>query len=291
MTAMQSDVQFLGLVAQYDPTRFRFVVRDHLARLDGRLYGGTAIAASIAVAELVTGRAPLWMTTQFVATAPPDATITVAAEVLAEGGRASQVRVTGSDDLGEVMFASLGATGRLTDDLESAFFERPPEVDAPDEADAWEGPFRALTEQLGIDADPSWIPTEVGFHNALEFRRPRIHSHPDPGPGRICLWVRRCDGGPATPAIIAYMADLVPLSVSDALGVVALGTSLDNTIRVGRAIETDWVLLDLRPHLAVGGFGHGAVHAWSTDGNLLATAGQTAALRRFDASMLRLPPP
>ena len=48
MTAMQSDVQFLGLVAQDDPTRFRFVVRDHLARLDGRLYGGTAIAASIA---------------------------------------------------------------------------------------------------------------------------------------------------------------------------------------------------------------------------------------------------
>lgn len=282
---MQSDADFLGLTAGDDPTSYRFVVRNHLARLDGRLYGGTAIAASITVAELVTGRRPLWMTTQFVSTAPPQATITVSAEVLAEGGRTSQVRVTGTDEAGEVMFASLGATGRLTDDIPTAFFESPPSVDPPAESPPWEGPFSAMTKATDVEDGPSWFPTGVGFHTALEFRAPRIRSHPDDGPGRMCLWARRCDGGPATPAIIAFMADLVPLSVSEALGVVAIGMSLDNTIRVGRIVDTDWVLLDLRPHLAVGGFGHGAVHAWSVDGRLLGTAGQSAVLRPFDLSV------
>lgn len=285
-----SDARFLGLSTAEDPTLYRFAVRDHLARMDGRLYGGTAIAASITVAELVTARTPLWMTTQFVSTAPPGATITVRAEVLAEGGRASQLRVTGADELGQVMFASLGATGRPTDDLADGMFEQPPVVDAPEEAPPWEGPFRAMAEQAGMHADGPVFPTDVGFHTALEFRAPRIRSHPDAAPGRMCLWARRRDGGPATPAVIAYMADLVPLSVSEALGVVAIGTSLDNTIRIGRPIAPDWVLLDLRPHLSAGGFGHGAVHAWSADGHLLGTASQTAVLRRFDLSMLRLRP-
>lgn len=287
---MRSDADFLGLAATEDPTRFRFLVADHLARLDGRLYGGTAIAASIAVAEMTSGRAPLWMTTQFVSTAPAGATVTVAAEVLADGGRASQIRVTGTAG-GEVMFASLGATGRLTDDLDDASFERPPTVDPPERSPAWEGPFRSMARHAeGSDDGEEWpaIPTDVGFHTALEFREPRIHAHPDDGPGRMCLWARRRDRGPATPAVIAYMADLVPLSVAEALGVVTIGTSLDNTIRVGVGVATDWVLLDLRPHFAVGGFGHGTVHAWNQDGDLLGTASQSAVLRRFDLAMLGL---
>ena len=48
-----TDVDFLGLVADGDPGRFRFTVRNHLSRLDARLYGGTAIAVSLTAAELV----------------------------------------------------------------------------------------------------------------------------------------------------------------------------------------------------------------------------------------------
>ena len=94
--------------------------------------------------------------------------------------------------------------------------------------------------------------------------------------------MRRRDGGPITPAIAAYMADMVPMSVAHACGVLAGGTSLDNSIRIGTFVETDWVLLDLRPHLAVGDYGHGAAHVWSRDGHLMATASQTASMMRFD---------
>ncbi len=288
---MQSDAEFLDLVAGEDAGTYHFNVRSHLARIDGKLYGGTAIAASIAAAELFTERSPLWMTTQFVSTAPPEADITVRVEMLAQGGRTSQLRVTGTDESGAVMFASLGATGRLSEDLPSVFFERMPTVEDPEVSEGWSGPFATFAKLLpeGVELPP--IPMDVGFHNVLEFREPGIVEHPDAGPGRTCLWVRRRDGGPATPAILAFMADLVPLSVSLALGVVAAGMSLDNTIRIGRHVPTEWVLLDLRPHLSTGGFGHGVAHAWTPDGHLLATASQTAAMRPFDISAMAIPRP
>jgi acyl-CoA thioesterase len=111
-------------------------------------------------------------------------------------------------------------------------------------------------------------------------------DHPDPGPGRLCLCVRRRDREPITPAIAAYIDDVVPLGIAYALKVVAAGTSLDNTIRIGSFEETEWLLVDLRPHLAVGGYGHGVAHLWTIDGHLLATASQTASMFAFDVSNL-----
>ncbi|HKY15845.1 MAG TPA: thioesterase family protein [Microthrixaceae bacterium] len=279
---MQSDADFLGLSGDPEVGRFHFAVRNHLARLDGRLYGGTAIAVSITAAELVSQRSAVWMTTQFVATAPPDEEISVLAEVLAPGRRTNQVRVTGTNAAGDIMFASLGATGHHSADAPSEFFENLPEVAPPDESGPWVGPIAAIVKRLGLDVEMPKFPDDVGFAKVLEFREPQVHQHPDPGPGRLCLWVRRRDGGPITPAIVAYIADMVPLSISDALGVIAIGISLDNSIRIGEFEDTEWVLVDLRPHLAVGDYGHGTAHVWSEGGRLLATASQSTAMRRID---------
>ena len=103
---MPSDADFLGLTPLDEAGRFHFRVVNHLSRLDGHLYGGTAIAVSIAAAEIVSERPAVWMTTQFVATAPPGAEVHVHAEVLAPGRRTNQVRVTGTSTDGDVMFAS-----------------------------------------------------------------------------------------------------------------------------------------------------------------------------------------
>ncbi len=109
---MPSDVDFFGLIEGGEPGRYRFTVADHLTRLDGRLYGGTAIGVSVAVSELVSDRSALWMTTQFVSTVEEGAEVHVLAEVLAAGKRTNQVRVTATAADGAVIFASLGATGR-----------------------------------------------------------------------------------------------------------------------------------------------------------------------------------
>jgi acyl-CoA thioesterase len=119
-------------------------------------------------------------------------------------------------------------------------------------------------------------------------RAAEVLDHPDAGPGRICMWLRRKDREAVSPALAAFMADMVPMSVALACGAMAGGTSLDNSIRIGTFVETEWILLDLRPHLAAGDYGHGSAHIWSEGGHLMATASQTASMIRFDPTQ---PPP
>ncbi len=280
--SMSSDADFLGLTATDEPGRFRFTVQNHLARLDGRLYGGTAIAVSIATAELVSDRTALWMTTQFVSTAPAEAEISVHAEVLAPGRRTNQVRVTGTDESGAVMFASLGATGHHRPEGLTGTFEHAPVVTGPEASELRDGPFATMLRNAGVDDESARLPSGLGFNAVVEFREPTVEQHPDPGPGRLCMWVRRRDGVPVTPATVAFIADMVPLSVAHGCGVMAGGISLDNTIRVGSFEPSEWVLVDLRAHLAAGDYGHGAAHIWSERGHLLATASQSASMIQFD---------
>ena len=279
---MPNDAEFLGLT-RIEPNRFRFGVVNHLARLDGHLYGGTAIAVSMAAAEAVTERPSVWMTTQFVATAPPAAVVTVTVEVLAPGRRTNQVSVKGTDASGDVMFASLGATGFHREGLEGVYENRPT-VAVPEDSPEWGGPLASRAELAGVEARP--LPPELGFMSSVEFREPPVPAHPDPGPGRLCLWVRRRDHSDFTPALAGFVADMIPLSLSHAAGLVAGGTSLDNTIRLGSFEPTEWVLLDLRPHLAAGDYGHGTAQLWSESGHLLATASQSSSMFRFDPSKL-----
>ena len=58
--------------------------------------------------------------------------------------------------------------------------------------------------------------------------------------------------------------------------------NIDNTMRFSGAETDEWILLELDPHLASGGYGHGGVLVWSPAGELLATGGQTASLLLFD---------
>ena len=96
------------------------------------------------------------------------------------------------------------------------------------------------------------------------------------------MWMRMRDGEPLTPARLAFIADMVPVSVMRACGLTGAGTSLDNTLRVGPIVETEWVLLDLRPHFAHGGYGHGDAFLWSESGVLMATGSQSSTMLLFD---------
>lgn len=288
---MNDDAAFLGIRPVDTPGGYEFVVAPHLARHDGCLYGGTAIAVSIAVGEMVSERTCLWMTTQFVATAPPRETISVTAEILAPGRRTNQLRVTGLDSAGRTMFASLGATGTLRADGLFGGFDTAPQVDRPENSRDGGTPFRAMLRAAGIDVELPEEMATTGFTQVIEYREPVIHSHPDPGPGRMCFWVRRRDRRPITPAVAAFIADMVPMSVAQAAGSIGGGISLDNTIRTADFDETEWVLVDMRPHIAVGGYGHGSVLIWSEGGRLLAHAGQSCALIQFDPSDFLGPAP
>lgn len=263
---------------------YAFEVIEHLCRIDGLLYGGAAIGASMTVASVLTDQPALWMTTQFVSSVTRGAQVAIEVEVLAAGRRTSQVRVTGTAPDGSVVFASLGATGLHKANGLTGNFDAAPSVSPPEESLPLDNPFSRMADAAGIELPR--LPEPRGFFTAAESRQPTLTSHPDPGAGRECLWLRRRDGVPLTPAVVAYLADLVPSAVARAAGRLGGGTSLDNTFRVGTWVDTEWVLLDLRPHFAVGGYGTGTAVLWSEHGELLATAAQTASMVLFDPAAL-----
>jgi acyl-CoA thioesterase len=80
-------------------------------------------------------------------------------------------------------------------------------------------------------------------------------------------------------ATLAILGDYVPFGIGQALGARAGGNSLDNTLRVGTLVASEWVLLDIRIDAIANGFGHGVVHLWAQDGTLLASASQSTMVR------------
>jgi len=101
----------------------------------------------------------------------------------------------------------------------------------------------------------------------------------------MALWAR-IDGTPTwTPTMLGYVADVVPMAIHRALGARQPGgMSLDNSLRVGPRVDTDWLLLALHAEAAHEGYGLGSVHLWSPDGVLAGVASQTFALRSSEAS-------
>lgn len=269
------DEQLLGFEPDpNDPTAMSFVVVPHLCRTDGRFYGGAALAAALAASEAVSGRPALWSSTQLVAVADQNDRIQVRAEILASGRTADQVQVRGS--VGDrIVFNAIGTAATPRADGLSGSGLVMPRVPPPDDCTDW---MMRERHELGAGERP-----KVGHHLVSEHRDAPFLDEADERPGHMAVWARLADNmRPATPtmtpAVIGFLADLVPLAVSRACGVSGAGTSLDNSLRIGEPLDTDWVLLDLDAHVAVGGFGHGHVHVWSPDGRMLATGTQSARL-------------
>jgi acyl-CoA thioesterase len=257
-----ADVELLGLTFEADHRTAHFELVPEVARHDGALYGGTAIAASIAVMEGVTGRSSLWVTTQYVATAKLGDVIECQADVLAEGRNITQVQVTGR--LGtQVLFVSVGSTATPREDGLEGQYQDMPQVSQPEDT---------VPMVLGPPRPDGFR----GFTAQVEYRLAEYQGPEDAAPN-LALWARVNGERPVTPASIAFVADMVPGAIARAAGMIGGGASLDNSLRFGRIPEGEhWILLDLRAHMAVGAHAHGSVKVWSQGGVLLAVGGQSA---------------
>lgn len=258
-----SDVELLGLEVAPDGRSGRFEVRSGLVRHDGALYGGTGLAVSVAAMETATGRDVLWASTQFVGQPFLGAEVQWAVEALAVGKRAAQLLVRATSG-GEVAFVAIGSTGLAADDGLTGQYLTMPVVSSPEAS-------RSELSALPTSANPdSWTAL-------VEMRQAEVLDGPTT---TVAFWSRLRSGGAATPAALAFVADLVPLSVARAAGLMGAGASLDNSMRFrGGAAPVDWVLVDLQGDFANGGFGHGSVRIWGEDGSLLATGSQSASMR------------
>jgi acyl-CoA thioesterase len=251
---MTDDIAWLGL--EHRDGAWSLELTSHLGRGDGRLYGGTGLALAVALMETVTARDALWATVQFSGTANVGERLDCQVDVLAQGRRSSQIQVTirTSDRL---VCTALGATGEHNDHPAEVQVPVMPDVPGPDEGEDWVGRMR-----LPNQARSGW--TEIA-----DMRRFELPN------GHFGMW-GRMKGHPQSRASAAFLADFVPVSVSRAARVDGAGFSLDNSVRYGYFVETDWVLLDFDPWFAAGSYLHGAVRLFAEDGTLLGVASQTA---------------
>ena len=270
-----ADHEFLGS-RQVDERRWQIPVIPGLVVPHGGLYGGAGLAAVIAAMESVTGRPLRWVTCQFASTATVGETLEVEVSIDRQGKRISQAGAVAS--VGDrVVVRAIAALGEARPEAPGGVWVEMPEVPGPD------------------DCEPSVMPIETSG-TAVERGERRLAFGPAWGefltdeprpPGfRICMWSRVRDHVSSTPAMLGWLADMVPMALAGALGAPFGGTSLDNTLRMVESREADWVLLDVHPTAATDGYGHGDAYLWTPDGTLLATGSQTAVLRqRFPESL------
>lgn len=241
----------------------------------GGLYGGAGIAIAAAALESATGRPLRWITAQFAGTATDGEVLSVHVEAEAVGRRVTQARARAAVASRTVVHA-VAALGEDRTEAATGTWVEMPRVPAPAESSELSFP----------------MPTEGTFFARTERRFALGPAPGDLGSGwvdgpqpQLAVWSRIVDHVSTTPAMLGWLADMVPMGVGAALGRAMGGTSLDNTLRIVEPATADWVLVDIRAIGASAGYGHGAVHLWAPDGTLLATGAQTAVLRAFPGRM------
>ena len=259
-----NDLAWLGLERSGEG-QWSFELTPPLSRMDGNLYGGTGIAVTVAAMEAETTRDALWATVQFAGTAEIGERIECHVEVLAQGRRTSQVRLTGTTN-GRVVLAAIGATGAHRDGPVELQIGTMPDVPGPDAAAPWGHAWR----EGGMPP--------IGWLMLAEVREVELATD------RFAIWARMREHPPSR-ATLSFLADLVPSAVVRAAGFMGAGTSLDNAMRFGRFTDTDWVLVDFDPWFATGGYLHGGARLWAQDGTLLAFASQTASAIVWDGEV------
>lgn len=269
--------EFLGLQPTHNPHRWYLPVVPGISAGGAFLFGGCGLGAAISALEGTTGRPVIWATAQYLSYARPPSIMDIDVTVAVEGRHTTQARATGHVDDTEILTvnAALGRRNAHNSDVARSWVEMPT-VPAPEECEARE--LRMAGESINNRLDVRLA--EARAWDALDGT---------PGSGRSALWARIPDLLDVSAATLAILGDYVPFGISQALGRVGGGNSLDNTLRVAQLVTTEWILLDIRVLAAGSGYGNGAVLLWSEDGTLLATASQSTIIRMHESVPDRSP--
>ena len=257
---------FLGLQASEDPMVFRLPVRPALETPGHFLFGGAGLGACAEAMERATRRPVVWATAQYLSYASSPSVMEIRVDEAVRGHHLSQVRATGWVEDREILTVNAALGSRPSLEGEGSWAERPV-VPPPEDCPQRPTP----TEFAGT----------IMEHTEARVARGRDLDELDGtvGDGRYAVWWRFPGIRTQSVATLAIFGDHVPGAMGQALGQPGGGNSLDNTLRVGKIVDTEWVLCDIRVHAVRNGFGHGTAHLWAEDGTLLGTASQSVIVR------------
>ncbi|MBV8593718.1 MAG: thioesterase family protein [Caulobacteraceae bacterium] len=260
----------LDLRATHNPHRWLLPVTDALCvGPPGKsfMFGGVGLASAIGALEGTCGRPAVWATAQYLSFARPGSIVDLDVIVPAAGRHSTQARVVGHVGDREILTVN-AALGERPDGVDGQWVQAPgaPDPDNCPESERWRGREDLHSHfEVRVAEGRHWAPGGAPS-----------------GDGRVLLWIRARAGGIVDRPTLAIMADHVPSGIGHALGRRAGGSSLDNTIRFLRLVQTDWVLCDIAMAGAHGGFAHGLMRLFSRDGRLMATASQSMIIRYHD---------
>jgi len=243
---------FLGLEPTHNPFRWKLPVTEGISTTGNFLFGGSGLAAAISAMEGTSGRHCVWATGQYLSYAKPGEVLDIDVTIAVDGHQISQARAVCHVADREILTVN-AALGDRPMEAAGQWEVMPEGIAAPDECSPrthssdWSGSINDRLDQRLVKGR-----SFEGLDGS------------EPGDGATTL---------------AVLGDFVPMGIGQALGARAGGNSLDNTLRVGRIVPTEWVLMDIRVHVVERGFGHGLVHMFAEDGTLLATASQSVIVR------------
>lgn len=263
------DRSFLDLRATHNPHRWYLPVDPSICvgPPDGLfMFGGVGLASAVSALERTTGRPLIWATAQYLGFARPGSVVDIDVWTPVEGKYNTQAKTKGHVADKEIISVS-AALGARPSELSGQWVVRP-QVPPPEDC----------------EVSSHWRTTTNGLHSRMEVRlaRGQLGSVRVGNPeldGRTQLWARSREGFAIDASMLAIIADFAPQGIAGALGKTAGGNSLDNTLRIRRIVPTEWVLCDLQISGVYGGFGHGEMHLYAQDGELMATASQSLIVR------------
>lgn len=258
---------FLGLEPTHNPFRWTLPVTRGISASGAFLYGGCGLGAAISALEATSGRPCVWATAQYLSYAKPGEVVDIDVTIAVAGHQITQARAVCHVADREILTVN-AALGERPFDAADQWEPMPAGLPAPEVCP----PREHRGDRTGTIADR--------FDERIVKGRPLAALDGTPSDGQVLMWARIpevIEGADAT--ALAILGDFVPFGVGQSLGIHGGGNSLDNTLRVGRLVPTEWVLLDIRIHVVARGFGHGLVHMFATDGTLLATASQSCIVR------------
>jgi acyl-CoA thioesterase II len=265
---------FLGMEPVGDNLHWRMRVEPRVTTPGNFLFGGCGLGAALVALEGASERPTIWATAQYLSYAPTHSTVEWEVTLAVVGGHVTQGRAVGTVEGREILSVN-AALGR--DDLPlSGVWVEPPAVPPPDEC-----PPRFLPDMF---RNTIMDKVEVRMAKGRMFD----DMNGEPGSPDSALWARVPGHLSPSAATLAIFGDYVSGSASQPIGRRAMGRSLDNTLRVAQLKTTEWVLCDIRMHALIGGYAQGVAFLWSQDGDLLATASQSIAVRLWpDDAVLR----
>ncbi|MBS1848146.1 MAG: thioesterase family protein [Actinobacteria bacterium] len=261
-------VEFLGLRATHNPHRWYLPVVPGISTGAPFLFGGCALGAAIEAMERTTGRPMIWATGQYLSYAHPPEIMDIDVTVATQGHHITQARAVGHVGDREIVTVNAALGSRPGDEF--GRWPTFPDVRPPQECRPRERPW----------VDDSSLFTRIDLRAADARDWDDLDGTPS-GHGRSALWAKIPELSEVSAGALAILGDHVPFGISQALGVMGGGNSLDNTLRIVRLVPTEWVLLDVRIDAVADGFGTGTVLLWSEDGGLLATASQSTIVRHW----------